>query len=602
MVKNILKNLNPDQIKAVTSTEGPNLILAGAGSGKTRVLTYKVAYLIGEKKVRPENILMVTFTNKAAGEMKNRLQFLFDKNINSEAVLASTFHSFCARILRREGNFVNLSPYFVIYDDLDTKEAVAQAMDKLLISKKNFSPGAIAATIAQAKNELLSYGDYQQIAKGYFQETAAKVYPVYQNILLSNGAVDFEDLIYLTVKLFRDNPSVLKKYQEIFHYILIDEYQDTNNAQYTLSKLLSNSKKNITVVGDASQSIYAWRGADYRNILKFKEDYKDIKIFHLEKNYRSTQIILDAAHNIISKNQSHPVLKLWTEKNGGEKITIYEAGNEHDEANFIVDQLGSYELSDAAILYRTNAQSRIIEEALLHKGLAYVLVGGTRFYERKEIKDIISYLRLMVNPKDSVSIKRANKIGKKRLMEFTEYREKIIRSLSQLSTLELLDKILEVTKYTELYHKHVDEDLMRLENIKELRSVASEFPDLTLFLENVSLIEREYTADHPLDELSKNKKVTLMTMHSAKGLEFNVVFMVGMEEGLFPHTMSLLDPQELEEERRLCYVGITRARNKLILSYARRRLYFGQRASNAVSRFISELPNDLIDREGSYFL
>ena len=568
--------------------------MAGAGSGKTRVLTYKAAYLVDINQILPENILMVTFTNKAAGEMLERLKSFFQNSNISTLPLAATFHSFCARILRREGKYIGLSPNFIIYDDLDTKEAVRQAMDKLGINRKNFSPGAIASTIAQAKNELIPHLEYAQIARGYFQETAAYIYPVYQNILLENKAVDFEDLIYLTVKLFSDFHEVLNKYQNIFRYILIDEYQDTNYAQYMLSKLLAKRDRNITVVGDASQSIYNFRGADYRNILKFKEDYSDVKIFHLEKNYRSTQIILDAAHTIIAKNQSHPILKLWTEKKGGEKITVYEAANEHDEANFIIENLVNYNIAEVAILYRTNAQSRIIEEALLHAGIPYILVGGIRFYERKEIKDVICYLRLIVNPKDSISLKRAQKIGKKRFEKLMEFRDKIIVGDTQLSTLQIMDGIIETTKYVELYNKENPEDLMKIENIKELRSVAAEFSDLNQFLENVSLIEREYTPDHPAEYIDDGK-VTLMTMHAAKGLEFKVVFMVGIEEGLFPHSMSLVDPLELEEERRLCYVGYTRAREKLILSYARRRLYFGQRTANTVSRFISELPEELVD-------
>ena len=596
-----MKNLNSDQEKAVTETAGPILILAGAGSGKTRVLTYKVAYLLNEKNIPPENILMVTFTNKAAEEMKNRIKTLISKGkINANLPWTSTFHSFCARILRREGKYLGIPASFVIYDDLDTKEAILQAFNRLDIDKKSVSIGAVAATIAQIKNELMTPAQYLEIARGFFQETAGKTYPIYQNILKENSALDFEDLLFYTVKLFRENPKVLQHYQDNFQYILVDEYQDTNNAQYILSKLLSAGQRNLTVVGDASQSIYAWRGADFRNILRFKKDFPDAKTFYLEQNYRSTQIILDAAHSIICRNDSHPILKLWTDRRGGEKITVFEADNEHEEANFIISRLNSFNLNDIAVLFRTNAQSRIIEEALLHSGIPYILVGGTRFYERKEIKDVLAYLKLIVNEKDSVANRRAEKIGKKRLEKFRKFRGKITRDKILSSTLSLLDETIEATKYLSLFNKDIPEDLSRLENIKELRSVAAEFPDLIQFLENVALIEKEYTPDHPLLGNSE-QKVTLMTMHAAKGLEFKVVFMVGMEEGLFPHSMSLLDRNELEEERRLCYVGITRAKEKLVMTYARRRLYFGQRTSNMVSRFVEELPPHLVERTDSIY-
>lgn len=599
MSNNLLDNLNDDQKKAVTATDGPILILAGAGSGKTRVLTYKVAYLIAEKNIDPDNILMVTFTNKAAGEMKKRIKnLLAEKTLNNNMPWTSTFHSFCARILRREGKSLGLAPNFTIYDDTDTKEAILAVMNDLGINKKNISISGVASTIAEAKNELINPSEYKAIAQGFFQEAVAQIYPKYQNILLENQALDFEDLIFKTVKLFQSNSPILQKYQGIFSYILIDEYQDTNNAQYVLSNLISRGNNNLTVVGDASQSIYAWRGADFRNILRFRKDHPDAKIFHLEKNYRSTQIILDAAHSIISKNQSHPILKLWTDKKVGTKITIYEAPNEHYEANFIVDQLTNRKIEDAAVLFRTNAQSRLIEEALLHAGIPYILVGGVRFYERKEIKDILSYLRIMVNIKDSVSMKRAEKIGKKRLEMFFKFREKIKTDEKNPDTLTLLDDIINATNFLSLYNKDIPEDLSRLENIKELRSVAKEFPDITQFLENVALIEKEYSPDHPLLSGDNKKKITLMTMHAAKGLEFKTVFITGMEEGLFPHSMSLINPAEIEEERRLCYVGLTRACDKLFLSYARNRLYFGQRTSNMVSRFIEEIPTELVENSG----
>lgn len=589
----LLKSLNEEQKKAVSFVKGPSLILAGAGSGKTRVLTYKVAYLIASEKIPAENILTVTFTNKASQEMKERLRILLKDDKGKQLLpLTSTFHSFCASLLRKEGKFIGLSPDFLIYDDLDTKEAILEAMADLAVDKKKFSPQAIAATIAGAKNELIDAAGYADIARGFFQETVKYVYPRYQKILNRNRAVDFEDLIFFTVNLFRENKDILEKYQRIFKYILVDEYQDTNHAQYVLTKLLAQKYQNLTVVGDAAQSIYAWRGADYRNIVNFQKDYPKARIFHLEKNYRSSQNILDAAFTIISKNQSHPILRLWTDKSAGSKITIFEAYSEHQEASFIVNKLEQTDFGSSAVLYRTNAQSRIIEEALLHAGIPYILVGGVRFYERKEIKDVLCYLKLIINPTESVALKRAAKIGKRKLEKYLDYLEEK-QDLKDKTTLELLDKILEVTSYLDQFNQENPEELSRLENIKELRSVASEFPLLNEFLEQVALIEREYTSDHPL--VDNEKRVTLLTMHAAKGLEFENVFMIGMEEGLFPHSMTLLDPLELEEERRLCYVGITRAKENLVMSYAKRRMIFGQRTNNEVSRFVSELPEELVE-------
>lgn len=617
MKKTLLEDLNVQQKVAVEQTEGPVLILAGAGSGKTRVLTYKIAYLLAEKMIRPENILALTFTNKAANEMKERIQKLLKTNNHPSAPVANlpmagTFHSFCAKILRKEGGKIGLSPRFLIYDEADQKETVKMAMANLDISTRNFNPSAILALIGQAKNELISVLEYPQYARGHFQETAARVYLTYQRILKENEALDFDDLLLEGVRLFQKEPEVLTRYQNIYRYVLIDEYQDTNRAQYLLSKLLAGRWRNICVVGDASQSIYSWRGADFRNLALFRQDFGDLKIFNLEQNYRSTQKILDAAYQIILHNTSHPVLKLWTQNPEGENIRLYEALHEHDEAEFIVNQIAFNRLSTAghtldnfAVLYRTNAQSRVLEEAFLRAGVPYRLVGGVKFYERREIKDVLAYLRLLANPKDAVSRKRIEKLGKARTNRFLTLEEEFKdqeKVLRELSTLEILDRVLAQTGYLELYDARVEEDLMRLENIKELRSVAMEFPDLDGFLENVSLVEQEYYPDKLLESGSKKKKknaVTLMTLHAAKGLEFPVVFMVGMEEGLFPHSKSLLEPLELEEERRLCYVGITRAKEKLYLTFARRRLFFGQNTSNLVSRFIADLPERLISFSGS---
>lgn len=604
MKNDILKELNPDQQKAIVKTDGPILILAGAGSGKTRVLTYKVAYLVHEKLVSPHQILMITFTNKAASEMKMRITTLIEKyGKNTELPFAGTFHSLCAKILRIEGMAIGISPNYVIYDTQDQLDTIREIMKKLDISVKNCNPNAVLHTISEAKNELIPATEYPQYARGYFQENVAKIYLQYQKTLLDNQAVDFDDLLYKSVILFQKHPEILAKYQDKYHYILVDEYQDTNKPQYLLTKMLAARWRNICVVGDASQSIYRWRGADYRNIINFKTDYTDIAEFHLEQNYRSTQPILNAAYGVIAKNTTHPILKLWTDKKTGEKITLYEARNEHDEASYIVQSIlqSGKSYQDFAVLYRTNAQSRVIEEAFLHAGIPYTLVGGTGFYERKEVKDVLAYLRLIANPKDTASYKRAEKNGKGRLEKFLQFAQKqdIDKKLVHLTTLELLDQILEVTHYLELYDANNEEEAYRLENIKELRSVATEFPELNSFLENVALVQEEYYPDRLKRTDTNRSVVTLMTLHAAKGLEFDTVYIVGMEEGLFPHSRSLMDRDEIEEERRLCYVGITRAKTKLYLSYANRRLFFGTRTQNTLSRFLSDIPKDLVDYQVS---
>ncbi len=594
---NMLDSLNPQQQKAVQYVNGPQLILAGAGSGKTRVLAYKVAYLIKEKHVSPENILMVTFTNKAANEMKSRIQKLLTNNLrltthNLQPPYAGTFHSFSAKILRQHGYLIGVAPNFLIYDEADQKDAIKEALLKLDLSLKQYYPNAILSFISQAKNELLAPLEYLGVARGRFQEVVAQVYLEYQKILTNNRALDFDDLLMATVQLLKEQKSLLNKFQRQYKYVLVDEYQDTNHAQYTLTKLISEQAINLCVVGDASQSIYSWRGANVENILNFHKDYPKVKVFYLEQNYRSTQNILDGAFHVISQNSLHPVLKLWTRNSQGQKIFLYSARNEHEEAAFIISEISknSYSLSHCAVLYRTNAQSRIIEEVFLHEGLPYVLVGGVRFYERKEIKDVLSYLRLIANSHDSVSQNRLLKLGKNRFAKFTQ----LIKSLnSDLTTLELLDLVTSKTGYLDIFDKKDPEDAARLENIKELRSVAESYPDLGSFLENVALVEMEYSSTKNARADSKNA-VTLMTLHSAKGLEFETVFMVGMEEGLFPHSRSLMDSSELAEERRLCYVGMTRAKKNLYLTYASRRLYFGMKTSNMVSRFISDIPEDLI--------
>lgn len=402
-----------------------------------------------------------------------------------------------------------------------------------------------------------------------------------------------------TVELLIKHRDIAAKYQEKYRYVLIDEYQDTNHAQYELSKLLSARHRNICVVGDASQSIYRWRGADFRNIVNFKNDFPDTKEFHLEQNYRSTQTILDAAFGVISKNTSHPILKLWTDNHGGQRILLYEARSEQDEAAFLVTTIlqANRPFADFAVLYRTNSQSRVLEEAFLHAGIPYVLVGGTRFYERKEIKDVLAYLRLLSNPKDTVSYRRVEKLGKGRPDKFLAFDEMVRKDtkLVTLTTLELLDQVIAATKYLELYDANIEEEAYRLENIKELRSVATEFPVLKEFLETVALVEQEYEPKNVKVREANRDAVTLMTLHAAKGLEFPIVFMIGMEEGLFPHARSLMDREEIEEERRLCYVGITRAKEKLYLTYADRRLFFGTRTQNMISRFIADIPQHVLE-------
>lgn len=593
MTSSLLNDLNSDQQAAVKYTEGPVLILAGAGSGKTRVLTYRAAYLIQEKHISPNNILMLTFTNKAANEMKERIKKLLGI---SSLPFAGTFHSFCVKVLRIDGKHIGIPDDFVIYDEQDQLDAIKDIMKRLDISSKNHNPGAVLHTISEAKNELISDIEYPQYARGYFQETVAAVYREYQKFLVQNHALDFDDLLAKTVQLFTKEKEILSKYQEKYHYILIDEYQDTNRAQYVLSTLLSARYRNISVVGDASQSIYRWRGADFRNIINFKHDFPDVVEFHLEQNYRSTQTILAAAFGVISKNTTHPILKLWTDKEGGAPITLYEARSEHDEATFLVQTIlqASRTFADFAVFYRTNAQSRVLEESFLHAGIPYVLVGGTRFYERREIKDVLAYLRLIANPKDTVSYHRIEKLGKGRLDKFLKFAEVIAKDakLVSLTTLELLDGVLGATQYLELYDANVEEEAYRLENIKELRSVATEFPRLTEFLETVAIME-----EPKVHEVTTG--VTLMTMHAAKGLEFPIVFMIGMEEGLFPHSRSLMDKDEIEEERRLCYVGITRAKEKLYLTFANRRLFFGTRTQNMISRFIADMPQHVLDYNAS---
>ena len=546
--------LNPKQNDAVEHYEGPALVLAGPGSGKTRVLTNRIIYLINEKKVSRDNILCVTVTNKAAREIKERI----------------------AHSLNESENYVN--------------------------------PHAVLGAISSAKNELVDEHEYSRMTHSYFYKNVAKVYPAYQKKLRENNALDFDDIIMLTVRLFEKYDLVLSKYQETFKFILIDEYQDTNKAQYTLSKMLSEKYKNLFVVGDMSQAIYSFRGADYRNILQLEKDYKNIKVYNLDQNYRSTQKILKGAVNVIKNNPSHIHLDLWTENEEGEDIDLFTGMNEHEESMYVCDSIlrnrsMGLKFSDFAILYRTNAQSRIIEEYLIRSGIPYKIFGGVGFYARKEIKDLISYLKVFYNPKDSVSWERilntpTRGVGDKTIEKIKEANfdldlidsktkfpfSELIKEADLHSTIEFLDLVLEKTNYINWINDGTDEALSRIENIKELRSVASQFLLLSDFLENVALIESTNKATG-----QEVEAVTLMTVHSAKGLEFEHVYMIGMEEGLFPHSQSLMNPEEIEEERRLMYVAVTRAKKKLTLSNSKARLYFGNIQMNMPSRFLIEV-------------
>ncbi len=577
MKTNIFNSLNEKQKEAVKYTKGPSVILAGAGSGKTRVLVGKVIYLIEKIDAFSRSIVMITFTNKAANEMKKRIGGI-------KLGYIGTFHSFCAYLLRLDGHAIGIDRNFVIYDDNDQIAVIKQILKK--VSSKKVSPSHILYKISSAKGQLITPKKYGEIFSDYESRFVAEIYEKYEKELKKNKALDFDDLIVKTIDLLLKNPSILEKYQERFRYFLVDEFQDTNYSQYVLTRVLGSKYKNVTVVGDFSQSIYSWRGADIKNLEKFQEDFLDAKIFYLEENYRSTQTILDFAYEVISKNQTHPILKLHTKNRKGEDIEYFEAENEQEEAIYVASKIK--QLSDGVnnsafvVLYRTNAQSRVLEEAFLNSSLPYQLVGGTRFYERKEIKDILSYLRLIVNHEDSISQERIKKLGKTRWSKFADFINNS-KNLAQLETNEIVEKIFEATDYLSFYDLDDMEDYERLENIKELRSVALNFPNLTEFLEQVALVESEY--------FEKEKKgsgdgVKMMTLHQSKGLEFPYVFIVGVEEGLLPHSQALNDIYELEEERRLFYVGVTRAQTKLYLTYARRRFIFGRRGEAIKSRFI----------------
>ena len=638
-MQEILEGLNDKQHEAVVNTEGPCLVIAGAGSGKTKVLTHKIAYLIGEKNVAPWSILAITFTNKAANEMKERITNLIGDM--AQDMWMGTFHSICVRILRRNIDRIGFNSSFIIFDTTDQKTLVKQCMKDLQIDDKLFNDRAVISEISNAKNDMLEPDEYLAKAKGDFRkEKIGTVYELYQKRLKENNAIDFDDIINFTIKILQTNPDVLEYYSNKFHYILVDEYQDTNKSQFTLVTLLAKTHGNITAVGDNDQGIYSFRGADITNILNFEKDFPGTKIIKLEQNYRCTKNILKAANSVIKNNENKYDKRLWTENDTGNLPKVYSADNEYDEGTYIVNQIEHlkreeyYKYSDFAVLYRMNTQSRAIEDILRREDIPYKIVGGLKFYERKEIKDIIAYLRLVQNTADNLSlqriinepkrgigrtsldnvakvandngvsmyevIKHAEQYGLNRVYlksrEFIEIMESIIAQKDELPISKLIPLILKKTGYTKaLEEENTTEAENRIANLEEFLTVAIEFEEefaengLSEFLEGITL-------SSDLDNLEEDEEsVTLMTLHSAKGLEFPVVFLVGMEEGIFPGYKSIAEEKELEEERRLCYVGITRARENLFLTCSKQRTIFGSTTCNPVSRFLKEIPEELLE-------
>ena len=636
----IFDGLNKEQQEAVYVTEGPLLILAGAGSGKTRVLTYRIAYLLTQG-VSPYEILAITFTNKAAKEMKERVETLVGDT--AHRIWLSTFHSFCAKFLRFElDSFMGYSKNFSIYDSSDSQAVIKQAIKALNLDDKYYPVGAMQSQISDAKNRMKLAKDFRSEARDFYSQQVSKVYDYYEAELRKNNALDFDDLLLVAVKLLQENPSVLEKYSHRFRYIMIDEYQDTNHAQYTLASLLASKWNNLCVVGDVDQSIYAWRGADIQNILDFEKDHPKAKLIKLEQNYRSTKTILEAANAVIDYNEGRPEKVLWTDKGEGAKIRHFEAQSEQEEGAFIGDtikkqkEIHNRSFGEMAILYRTNAQSRVLEESMIKRGIPYTMVGGTKFYDRKEIKDVLAYLRVLYNPFDDLSLLRIinvpkRSIGATTVAKLQDYaREKgtsLFMTLTQLhlidsikgktkekleefgiliftlvsemedkTVLDILESILDRTGYLAQLEESTDpQDQARAENIGELLSVAKDFQDTNPsgtvedFLEQVALV-------NDVDSFEQEEaKVTLMTLHAAKGLEFPIVFLCGLEEGLFPHSRTLMNPEEIEEERRLAYVGITRAEKELYISNATTRTVFGRTSSYLPSRFIDEIPEELVD-------
>jgi DNA helicase-2/ATP-dependent DNA helicase PcrA len=629
----LLTELNSEQRKAVETTEGPLLILAGAGSGKTKTLTHRIAYLLATNRATPFNILSVTFTNKAAGEMRERVAKILGHNPENRGLIPylGTFHSICVRLLRQDGEAIDIPRNFVIWDESDRQAAIKQASKQAGINEKTYPPRMLTSLISSAKNEMIGPAEFTSTASGPAGQAAAKVYPLYERSLRDAGALDFDDLIGRTVSLLTNQPEVRNKWQQQFKYVMIDEYQDTNSAQYKLVKLLTGPHNNIAVVGDDWQSIYSWRGADFRNILNFEKDYQNCTVIKLEQNYRSTKNILDAAHAVISQNKQRSNKKLWTSSGAGSPVQILQVTNERTEAETIVRRIKTaadmkaWNYSDFAVLYRTNAQSRAIEEVFVHYGIPYRIVGGVRFYDRKEIRDVMAYLRLIYQPEDFVSFERVvnvptRGIGAKSLQNFNEWRTlnqlnlydglnrvrecpglatkarnglaelaDIVSSyraqMEELAPSALIDGLIRRLDYLKYLSDGTPQGEARIENVRELLTVAAEYQEIGLagFLEEVSLVSDLDRADFG------NNAVTLMTLHGAKGLEFPVVFMTGLEEGIFPHSRALYNANELEEERRLMYVGMTRAKQELYLMHAMARTLYGGRLANPPSRFLADI-------------
>lgn len=622
-----IENLNDKQKEAVLYNDGPLLIIAGAGAGKTKTLTTKIAYLIEEKYATPYNVLAITFTNKAAKEMKDRLYAMLGDV--AKKIQVSTFHSFGLKLLRENFELLGYDRNFVIMDSDDSLTVVKKIIKDLGYDPKVYNPKAIRNKISSCKNEMISAKAYERYAVSDYEQVIHKIYEKYEDKLYQNNSVDFDDLLLLPIKLFKENPDVLERYQDLYQYILIDEYQDTNQAQYILTKLISEKNRRITCVGDDSQSIYSFRGANYKNILNFEKDYPDAKTILLEQNYRSTSTILDAANQVIKNNSQRKDKKLWTDRGTGEKIKYYRAYNERDEAQYVIRKIKELvnkgtEYKDIAILYRTNAQSRVVEEEMLKENLPYRVIGSFYFYSRKEIKDLIAYLRLIHNSKDNISLLRVintpkRGIGLKTIenltskadeegisiydainsgkeLEFKNTIEKLKIVAEDLTLTELIDKVLDASGMKkELESEQSLESEVRLENLEEFKSITKAFEEkeglisLEDFLLEISLIsDVEEYKDDP-------NRISLMTVHSVKGLEFDNVFVIGMEEGIFPHMNSLMENMALEEERRLCYVAITRAKDNLHLVNARRRTLFGKEQVNPVSRFMSEINPGLLE-------
>lgn len=614
----IFDGLNAAQAEAVRATEGPVLILAGAGSGKTKCLTHRLAYVVTEKKAELNQILAITFTNKAAGELATRILDILGITVHHGKTTqfqirrylpwVGTFHSICVRLLRNEATELGLSPTFTILDSDDTISLIKQICKKKNLDPKQYSAQAIRSIISNAKNELMTPDEFEPFAQGHFQEIAHEVYVEYQKELGKLSALDFDDLIFTTVRLLEKHPHIAKKYQQQFKYVMVDEYQDTNKAQYKLTRLLTNPQtNNLCVVGDDFQSIYGWRGANFHNILNFNRDFPNTTVVKLEQNYRSTQTIIDGAADIIAKVKRRSDKKIWTENTGGAPITVYEANNAYAEADFIVTESRSLRAmgsswSDVAILYRTNAQSRVIEEVLLAEGVPYRLVGALRFYERKEVKDILAYLRYLRNENDTHSLARIVNVpprgigpktfekGGEKVQQFLSEMQLLREFVSQNTPTASLERLLQITRYKEFLNDGTPEGEARVENVEELQNLSAEFETVEDFLEHVALVSDVDNFDPNADA------VTLMTLHSSKGLEFTTVFLTGLEEGLFPHMRALEDDSEMDEERRLCYVGMTRARKRLYLTWARTRMIHGGMTSTVPSRFLSEIRPGLVDR------